>query len=45
MFDTALKYYLGVDGSALSDQEWAAEVARLAELRKRDQIGGGGKNG
>lgn len=31
-----LRYYLGIDPTGLSDAEWAAEIARLRDLRQRE---------
>jgi hypothetical protein len=37
LFDTSLRYYLGVDASQLTDNEWASAVVHLAEIRKREK--------
>lgn len=35
--DTALRYYLHLDPSQLTDKQWAAEIARLTYIRQKEK--------
>ena len=34
--DTMLEYYLHIDPSKLTDEEWAEKFAQVADIRKRE---------
>ena len=34
--DTMLEYYLHIDPSELTDEEWAEKFKQLADIRKRE---------
>lgn len=34
--DTMLEYYLHIDPSKLTDEEWAFKINALADIRKRE---------
>lgn len=36
MFETAAQYYMGKDVSALPDEQWAGEIARLLRIREKE---------
>jgi hypothetical protein len=38
MYDMAIKYYLHIDPSQMSDEEWAREIALLDEIRKKEKL-------
>ena len=35
-FNTMLRYYLHVDPDTLTDQQWAAMIAQLTDIRKKE---------
>lgn len=37
--DTMLEYYLHIDPSTLTDEEWAEKLAQLADIRKKENSG------
>jgi len=34
-----LEYYLGIDVSGLSDDEWVRKIAALTEVRRKEKMG------
>lgn len=37
--DTMLEYYLHIDPTTLTDEEWAEKLAQLADIRKKENGG------
>ncbi len=37
--DKMLEYYLHIDPSTLTDEEWAEKLAQLADIRKKENGG------
>lgn len=39
MYDTAIQYYLHIDPSQLTDEDWAKKIAQLKVIRIMEQNG------